>query len=53
MAGEPKESREWSPEDWCIDLSHRFDLTGFRRERVVVRAAARRAGFLLVMVKEN
>jgi spermidine synthase len=25
-----------SPEEWYLDLDHRFDLTGFRRDRVVV-----------------
>lgn len=36
MAGDRKEPGGWSPEEWFIDLNHRFDLTGFHRDRVVV-----------------
>jgi spermidine synthase len=36
MGGDPKEPGGWSPKEWYLDLNHRFDLTGFRRDRVVV-----------------
>ncbi len=36
MTGNPKKPGEWSLKEWYLDLNHRFDLTGFRRDRVVV-----------------
>jgi spermidine synthase len=36
MGGDPKEPGGWSPKEWYLDLNHRFDLTGFRRDRVMV-----------------
>jgi spermidine synthase len=50
MAGDNKEPGGWSSEEWFIDLTHRFDLTGFRRERVV---ASGRTGFQTFEIFEN
>jgi spermidine synthase len=36
MAADSKDAGGWSPEEWFIDLEHRFELTGFHRDRVVV-----------------
>lgn len=50
MAGDRKEPGGVSPEEWFMDLSHRFDLTGFHRERVV---ASGRTEFQTFEIFEN
>lgn len=50
MAEADKEPQGWPPEDWFIDLSHRFDLTGFHRDRVVMTG---RTGFQTFEIFEN
>jgi hypothetical protein len=39
-----------SSEEWYLDLNHRFDLTGFHRDRVVV---AGRTEFQTFEIFEN
>jgi spermidine synthase len=50
MAEEGKEPQSWPPKDWFIDLNNRFDLTGFHRDRVVLRG---RTGFQAFEIFEN
>jgi len=50
MSGDRQEPGGWSPEEWFIDLSQGFDLTGFHRERVV---ASGRTGFQTFEIFEN
>ncbi|MFZ5448405.1 MAG: hypothetical protein ACOZFS_07190 [Thermodesulfobacteriota bacterium] len=45
MAGEREELQAWTPEDWFIDLSHRFDLTGFHRDRLLIRGRTKFQAF--------
>jgi len=50
MAAEGKEPQGWDPKDWFIDLNHRFDLTGFHRDRLVL---AGRTEFQAFEIFEN
>jgi spermidine synthase len=50
MAANHKEPGRWAGEEWYLDLSHRFELTGFRRDRVVV---AGRTEFQAFEIFEN
>jgi spermidine synthase len=50
MAPESNVPQVWPPEDWFIDLSNRYELTGFHRERVVL---AGRTGFQAFEIFEN
>jgi spermidine synthase len=36
MTGDGKEPQGWLPQDWFINLSNRFELTGFHRDRVLL-----------------
>ncbi len=50
MAAESNGPQGWPPEDWCIDLTNRFDLKGFHRDRVVLTG---RTGFHTFEIFEN
>jgi spermidine synthase len=50
MARESKGPQGWPPKDWFIDLSNRFDLTGFHRDRVLLTG---RTGFQAFEIFEN
>lgn len=50
MAEEGKEPQGWPTEDWFIDLTNRFDLTGFHRDRVVLTG---RTGLQAFEIFEN
>jgi spermidine synthase len=50
MDPKQREPGAWPGEDWYLDLNHRFELTGFRRDRVVVSG---RTGFQRFEIFEN
>lgn len=50
MAAEGKEPQGWDPKDWFIDLNHRFDLTGFHRDRMLLKG---QTGFQTFEIFEN
>jgi spermidine synthase len=50
MADKSKGPQGWPPKDWFIDLSNRFDLTGFHRDRVLLTG---RTGFQAFEIFEN
>jgi spermidine synthase len=50
MVEDSKDPQGWPPKDWFIDLTNRFELTGFHRDRVVMTG---RTGFQTFEIFEN